>query len=396
MMMQAYRAIFQVPGSLAFSCAALVGRMAMALTGLGIISMLSQMHGEYTLAGAVAATFALAMALIGPQVSRLVDRYGQSKVLPVAAGISATAMLALVLLARERAPVWTLFVCAALVGCMPSMSAMVRARWTALLTAPALQTAYALESVLDEVSFIIGPPLAIGLSAGWFPEAGLLAALLFLLVGVGAFVCQTRTEPAVRTTASRHAASPLTAAGMPLLLLLMFAMGVIAGTIDVASVAFADAQGTPATASVVLSAYAIGSCLAGLLFGARQPRMALTRLLLGFGVATALSTLPLLAVVSIASLATVMFVSGLFFAPTLIVAMTLVENRVTSAKLTEGLTWMMSGLGAGLALGAGVCGKVVDLFGVRAGFAVAISAGVVAVIAVVCAQAALDAEQSER
>ena len=43
--------------------------------------MLSQTHGEYWLAGAVAATFALANALISPQISRLVDRYGQARVL---------------------------------------------------------------------------------------------------------------------------------------------------------------------------------------------------------------------------------------------------------------------------------------------------------------------------
>src|SRR2546427_12949022 len=57
---------------------------------------------------------------------------------------------------------WLLLVLAALVGALPSMPAMVRARWTVLLRGtPQLQTAYALEAVLDDVCFIVGPPLSV-------------------------------------------------------------------------------------------------------------------------------------------------------------------------------------------------------------------------------------------
>ncbi|XOT98069.1 MFS transporter, partial [Alcaligenes pakistanensis] len=45
-----------------------------------------------------------------------------------------------------------------------------------------------------------------------------------------------------------------------LLALLMVAMGVIVGTVDIVSVAFAEQMGQPGAASVVLSAYALGSC----------------------------------------------------------------------------------------------------------------------------------------
>jgi hypothetical protein len=53
-------------------------------------------------------------------------------------------------------------------------------------------------------------------------------------------------------------------------MLLMVAMGTIVGVVDVVSVAFAQQQGQPAAASIVLSVYAIGSCLAGLAFGAMR------------------------------------------------------------------------------------------------------------------------------
>jgi MFS family permease len=83
----------------------------------------------------------------------------------------------------------------------------------------------------------------------------------------------------------------------------------------------------------------------------------------------------LLFVWNIATLAFAMFLAGIFFAPTMIVAMTLVEASVPSSKLTEGLTWLITGLGVGVACGAALSGWVIDLWGTRAGFFVALGAG---------------------
>ncbi|MNL34222.1 Major Facilitator Superfamily protein [compost metagenome] len=147
--------------------------------------------------------------------------------------------------------------------------------------------------------------------------------------------------------------------------------------VDVVSVAFAQQQGQPAAASIVLSVYAIGSCLAGLAFGALRSKVPLARLFLYGGVATAVTTLPLLLATNIFGLSLAVFVAGLFFAPTLIVAMALVEQIVPPAKLTEGLTWLVTGLSIGVAIGAAGSGWLVDAFGARSGFWLAIAAGAV-------------------
>src|SRR5256885_16245673 len=59
--------------------------------------------------------------------------------------------------------------------------------------------------------------------------------------------------------------------------LFMLAQGIIVGTIDVASVAFATQQGQPAAASIVLSFYALGSCVMGLVFGTLRLKAPLHR-----------------------------------------------------------------------------------------------------------------------
>lgn len=377
-----YRTLFAAPGTSCFALAGVLARPPLPMTGISIITLLAQLRGSYALAGAVAATFVLTYALLSPQISRKVDRYGQSRVLPVVTAVSVTGMALLLAGAWRQAPAWTLFAGAVLAGFMPSMSAMVRARWAALYRGqPRLQTAYSLETVLDEVTFIIGPPLAVGLSVAIAPLAGLLAAAVLLALGVAALVVQRGSEPALHPVDpdDRHG-SAIGVAGVRLLTLLMVAMGVIVGTVDIASVAFADQHGAPGAASAVLSAYAVGSCVAGLLFGATQVRVPLHRLLLFGGAATALATLPLLLVDSIAALAAAVLVAGLFFAPTMIVTMSIVERLVPAHRLTEGMTWLLAGLNVGVALGAAGAGQAVDIGGARAGFAVALGGGALVVL----------------
>lgn len=377
-MFSTYRELFQAKGAKGFALAGLLARLPLPMTGIGIITMLSQITGSYGLAGAVAATFVLTYALMSPQISRLVDRHGQGRLLPAAAGLSVLGILLLLACSYWRLADWTLFVGAALAGFMPSMSAMVRARWTAIYRGKAqLKTAYSLETVLDEVTFIAGPPISVGLSVAVLPQAGTLAAAVFLAIGVFALAVQVGTEPPVEADAAtgQDSMSVFRLADVRLLTLLMVAMGLIVGTVDIVSVAFAEQMDMPAAASVVLSCYAIGSCVAGLVFGVLKLDTPLHKLLLLGGLATAATTLPLLVVENIIGLAIAVLVAGLFFAPTMIVAMSLVERIVPESKLTEGMTWLLAGLNVGVAGGAAASGQVVDVWGAQAGFNVALAAG---------------------
>lgn len=197
-----------------------------------------------------------------------------------------------------------------------------------------------------------------------------------------ALTAQRNTEPAIdaELITARATASVMRCTQMQLLAIMVMAMGVIVGTVDIVSVAFATEVGQPVVASLILSAYAIGSCVAGLLFGAQQLQVPLHRLLWWGGMATAASTIPFLWVSHIAALACVVLVAGLCFAPTLIVAISLVEKLVPAQRLTEGMTWLLASLNAGVALGAASSGHLVDGNGTQAGFLVALGAGLVVAI----------------
>ncbi|WP_087026177.1 MFS transporter [Thaumasiovibrio subtropicus] len=371
-----YRALFEHPGSALFSFTGFIARLPISMTSIGIITMLSQLGRPYWLAGSVAATFILSTALLAPQVSRVVDKHGQSQVLPWATLISATSILLLLLCTHYGLPDWTLFVFALLGGCMPNMAALVRARWTAIYRhSPKLHTAYSFESVIDEICFIVGPPISVGLSVALFPQAGPLISVVFLIIGVSFFVMQKSTEPAVTLAARGTQQSALRSVPVRILVLSLISLGTIVGAVDIISVAFAEQEGNPASASLVLSIYAIGSCLSGLAFGTLRIKSPLQQQFMLAAFFTALTTLPLLFISSVWALSVAVFFSGLFFAPTMIIAMGLVERQVPESQLTEGLTWMNTGLGVGAGLGAAIAGWIVNDFGITSSFYLTLIAG---------------------
>ncbi|MEY8501018.1 MFS transporter [Proteus faecis] len=272
-----------------------------------------------------------------------------------------------------------LFIFAVLIGFMPCISAMIRARWTAIYKEDSrLQTAYSLESVFDEVTFIIGPPISVTLSVAFFPQAGLLLAAFFLIIGVLLLVLQRDTEPAIISISSESTShkthSVIRFSLVKILTVIMIFMGVIVGTIDIFSVAFANAQKIPAGASFVLAAYAVGSCFAGLFFGTLKLSTPLHHLLCLGGIATFLTILPLIFVGSIYSLSFVVLISGIFFAPMIIVTMSLIEKNIPENQLTEGMTWLLAGLNVGTAIGATLTGQRIDYSGVQSGIWIAIGA----------------------
>lgn len=375
-----YRAIFAAPGTTRFSAAGFLGRMPLSMMGIGIVTMISQLTGRYGLAGALAATLALSAAVLGPQISRLVDRHGQRRVLRPATLVSMAAVAGLLICAQQSAPDWTLFVFTACAGSVPSVGAMTRARWAEIYQGSPreLHTAYAFESIADEVCFIFGPIISIGLSTILFPEAGPLLAGAFLVAGVFWLTAQRATEPVPHPREQHTGGSALRSPGLQVLVATFVATGAIFGGVDVVTVAFAEEQGHKAAASLVLAVYALGSCLAGAVFGLLHLKGDPARRWVLGVCAMAVSMIPLQLAGNLPFLAVALFVAGLSIAPTMVTTMALVEAHVPRTKLTEGMTWTGTGLAVGVALGASAAGWVVDAHGAAAGYAVPVTAGALA------------------
>lgn len=392
-----YSEIFRAPGAKSFSAAAFFARLPIAMAPIGIVAMLSQTRGEYWLSGAVSATFALVNAVVSPQISRLVDRFGQRAVVAPATFVSVIAFAVLVIAANQGWPAWTLFASALLSAAMPSIPAMVRARWTEIFrNRPELNTAFAFESAADELVYIAGASLSVGLAVSLFPEAGMIVSTIFLALGTTAFLLQRSTEPEVRafdSDAPRRSAIRLRP--VQIITLALIFVGSTFATAEVSAVAITRQLGQPEAASLVIGVYALGSFIVGLLIGALNPKLPLQRQLLIAVCVLALTALPLLvAGTSVALLAFAVFLSGIAISPTFITAFGLIERRVPETMLTEGVTWVMTGIGIGMALGAFVSGWVVDNFGPASGFWVSVAASLATVLIVALGQASLSGERA--
>ena len=383
-MLDSYARVLRRPGALAFSGAGLVARLPISMVGLGIVLLVEERTGSYGLAGTVSAVFVLAEAAVAVLHGRWVDHYGQARVLPIAISVFA-AGLSLMILAVERDwPTACTYVFAALGGAaLPQVGASVRTRWSHLLDEPGQkQTAFALEAVLDEVVFVVGPVLVTLLATSWHPVAGLGLALVSGVAGTFAFAAQRRTEPPAGRTVVTDGPRP----AMPWRLVLPLALvcltlGALFGAAEVSTVAFAEEQGHRGVAGWLLAAWSFGSLVAGLVTGAIAWRSGPDVRLRWGSAAMALAMVPLLLVSSLPLMAVVLLVGGLAIAPTMIGAMTMVEQGVPPTRLTEGMAILHTGIVAGVAPGASVAGFVVDHSGASAAYAVALAGGVLGALA---------------
>jgi MFS family permease len=377
-----YLEIFRIPGARRFSAACFVGRMPMAMVGLGVILVVSAATGKYAIAGAVSATGSLCYAFVAPQVGRLMDRFGQGRVLrPLIAAFAAGAV-AFIVCAQLGAPLWTLFVTGAMfMSTLPSLGSVVRSRWSALLgDSPLLHTAFSFESVADELIFVTGPALVTILATQVLPVSGIAVAAVLAVTGTLLLAVQPGTEPPA--VPRRHQdGRAITTAGVPVLMVVFIGLGAMFGTMDVSTVAFAAEHHEKALAGLILGTYALGSATGGLWYGARHWRAPLHRRFLITLAGMVLGVAPLWALPSVPVLFGVIFFSGLAIAPTLIGGFSLIERKVPRGLLTEGMALLSTAIGVGLAVGPPVAGRLIDAYGAHWGYLFALSCGVAALTA---------------
>ncbi|MFF9769711.1 MFS transporter [Streptomyces sp. NPDC014636] len=383
-----YRRLFSLPGARAFTAGNLLARLPMGMFSVSAVVMIAGARGSYALAGAVTAAGLAATAVAGPWLARLVDRHGQARIALPATVVSVLGSLALLLCVRYGAPDWTLFTAYAGTAATPNIGGLSRARWAHLLRdEPGAQhAANAFEQAADELCFMLGPVLASFLTGAFFPEAGTLVGAVLLLAGMALFTAQRATEPPPQ--ARSKAPSPLRSPGVPPLLLCFTAIGAVFGSMEVVTIAYADALGQRAAAGAVLALQAAGSCAAGLAYGALKP--AGPRLHRCLAVMAALMTLPWAAATSgsLLVLAGALLIAGMATAPTMVTAMTLVQRRTPADRLNEGMSLMVTGLLTGIACGSATGGWATEHLSPVAAFAVPAAAAAVALLVSLAPEAA--------
>lgn len=351
---------------------ALLARMPVGMIGFSMLMFLRESLGNFAQAGAAVGTFFIAMAAVAPVIGRLIDRRGPRVPLIVTGTVQPIAMLAIMASAKMGLPFPVVAACAALAGMFASpITTLTRTTWRYRFDREDdRRTAFSLDAVMIEVNFTLGPAIIAAILA----TAGATAAFGTAIACVVAALLIFLTSPALRyfkrsdATVERHMLGPLTEPRLWLVFIATSGLTMCFGLLEVGYPAYATALAMPALAGVLLSVNSIGSALGGAVFGGLRLRMPVER---QFAWAAGIMAIPVLlhAFVSApVAMGVVAFLAGALIAPAVASQSVLVSRLAPAHYATEAFTWsstfIVSGLGAGMALG----GWLVETAGLRSAF----------------------------
>jgi MFS family permease len=384
--MRRYLEVLQVPHVAALVAATLLARFPIGINALAVVLYMRERTGSFAIAGVVAGSLAAGSGIGAPVAGRLVDRFGQRRVIVPLAFLHAAALGALVATTELGAPTAVLVVCGLVGGfAIPPTSAVLRSMWSSLLheRPDLIQPAYALDSVLIELIFILGPLLTGVLTAVAAPEFALAVSAVSVIAGALSFTAlpPSRGWRPEREPRPAGLLGALSSPGVRSLVLISLPAGIGIGICEVALPAFTDASGSRELAGVLLAVWSLGSAAGGLAYGALPRRPPLDRVHLTVAALLPLSFLPMAAAPSVAVMALLVIPAGMFIAPLLATRNELVGRVAPAGARTEAYTWPVTAFVGGISIGAALAGVLVEGPGWRTAFLVA--AGCAAVGAVV-------------
>jgi MFS family permease len=357
----------------ALVASSLLARLPIGINALAIVLYLREQTGSFAIAGAVSGMLAAGSGVGAPVQGRLVDRVGARRVLVPLAFVHALGLGAIVGFAELGAPAVVLIVCGFVAGfAVPPTSSVLRSMWTDLLEPRLHQAAYALDSTMIEVIFISGPLLTAGIAAVASPAGALIVSAVAVVTGTTIFTALPPTrhvEPEERTAHGFLGA--LASPGVRTLVLISLPTGVGIGMLEVGIPAFSRAEGAAAAAGVLLALWSFGSGIGGLLYGTLPRHRGLFQTHLFVGALLPLTLIPLAFAPSVWVMALLVIPAGCCIAPLLATRNELVSGVAPPGMRTEAYTWPITSFVGGIAIGAALCGVLVEGPGWRTAFAVA-------------------------
>ncbi|OKI89228.1 MFS transporter [Micromonospora sp. CB01531] len=379
MNLKPYREALALPGLRSLLLVSVLARIPLTATGVTLtFHVVLDLGRGYGAAGLVGAASTVGAALGSPLLGRLVDRRGLRPVLlltTIAEGIfwaSAPALSYPVLLPAA-------FLAGLLA--LPVFS-VVRQSVAALVPAERRRPAYALDSMSVELSFMVGPALAVAVATAVSPRLTMWAVGVGIVAsGIGFWLLDPPTRSADEPPGP-HRKVPrrewLTPRLLAVLAVSLAATLVLGGT-DVAVVAVLRAGGEVGWTGAVLTMWAVASLVGGFAYGA---------------VTRSFSPLVLMAVLSLTTipvglggahwwlLCLALIPAGALCAPTIASTADAVSRLAPAGVRGEAMGLHGSAVTVGIALGAPLAGAVIDASSPPWGFAVTGAIGVLVALAV--------------
>ncbi|MFI7661055.1 MFS transporter [Micromonospora parva] len=379
--MKPYRRALALPGLRSLLVVAVLARIPLTATGVTLtFHVVFDLHRGYGAAGLVGAAVTVGAAIGGPILGRLVDHRGLRPVL-VLTGIAEAIFWS----TAPSLPYPLLLPAAFVAGslALPIFS-VVRQSIAALVPEDQRRPAYALDSMSVELSFMIGPALAVAL------VTAISAQTTMYLVGggiVAAGIALWLVNPPIREATTGEPSGPaqrvprrqwLTPRLLAVLALSTAATLVLGGT-DVAVVAVLRASGEVGWTGAVLAIWAVASLAGGFAYGAVHRSFSP----LALTAALALCTIPVgLGGAHWWLLCLALIPAGALCAPTIAAGSDAVSRLVPAQVRGEAMGLHGSAVTVGIAIGAPLAGAVIDASSPVWGFVVTGALGALVTVVV--------------
>jgi MFS family permease len=376
------KAVVAAPGAIALLSASIAARLPLAMLSIALLVYTQRLTGSFAVAGVVTGAYTVGRGVSAPYLGRLADRRGQPVVL-LATALASAGLLGAMALLTNSAPRLALVSFAVGVGlATPPLNACVRVLLPQVLPgADALPAAYAIESTALELTFIFGPPAALGLAALWSARAALACTGLVLLAATAAFATRPASRlwrPALATRRPRGGS--LRSPAIRTFIVVLTAAGVVFGATEVGVTAAATRLGSTDSAGPLLALWGLGSLVGGIVAtrhggGARTAgglALILTALTIGHAALAATTS-------SMLAIGAVLLVAGASIAPAYATIYAMADRAAPAGTATEAFSWLSTAVVAGSAAGAAAAGTLAQSTGAALVFVLAGLAGTLAV-----------------
>lgn len=359
-----YTALLQAREVRQIFAASLIGRLPIGITGLAILILVQSSTGSFAQGGAATGCYVAGLAAIAPLLGRLIDRYGPRLILIACSLLFPAALAALVGAVQSNGPAWMTLAFATSAGaCFPPITVCMRTYFKQrFMEDVLLSTAYSLESVLIELIFIVGPMLVAFFVAFASAATAVWASAAFGGAGALLFV----RSPALRAwriepSPAPRLLGPLAEPGFIPLIGVVLCYSTAFGLMEIGITAYATEKRDVALAGVLLGLMSAGSAFGGIAYGSRSWRFPLPR---QFATMLALMAAGL-ALLSLRweplPFALLSVFAGVVMAPALIIQSMLVAKTARPEYATESFTWSTSALLAGVGIGLGAGGGLLEM-----------------------------------
>lgn len=352
------------------------------------LHVVEHLGGTYAMAGLVAGVHAACLGISGPYRGRRLDRLGLRKSV-----VPSLIVVPLCWLVAPWVGYWLLLPLAAVAGlfAVPTF-AITRSVLIGNSEPRQRNSAMALDGILSDITFILGPILGVALLSVLPSPVVLFVMQIGAVIACGAIwlvnpplhradravppAVVDATSPAWRTIIPRWFTGPVV-----ILLVIGFAGNFTLSGQSLSIVAAMREWGVPDLAGWGLALWGFGSLVGGFVFGIlRKPPGAIVML-----AALGLSALLVLPARDVTWFAVLITFTGAFSAPVVIAVSHEVSRIVPAANRGEAMSWLGTATIIGNALGGPSAGVGLDWHGWQGGMLVAAVGGLIVAAVAACA-----------